>query len=78
MNEEEFKYVKLGDLYVKEFKLATVMCDKGYWKVKREVSMTNDIKEAIPIEKAEAQGIMKLLDKCAVLVDLNDGDIKDE
>lgn len=78
MNKEEFKYVKLGDLYVKEFKLATVMCDKGYWKVKREVSMTNDIKEAIPIEKIEAEGIMKLLDKSAVLIDFKDSDNKDE
>lgn len=72
MNSEEFKYVKLGDLYVKDFKLATVMADKGYWKVKREVSMTNDIKEAIPIEKTEAQGIMRLLDKSAVLIDLEE------
>lgn len=68
MTEEEFVYVKLGDLFVKDFKLATVMADKGYWKVKREVTMTNDVKEAIPIEKTEAQGIMKLLDKSAILI----------
>lgn len=68
MSEEEFVYVKLGDMYVKDFKLATVMANKGYWRVKREVAMTNDIKEAIPIEKTEAQGIMKLLDKSATLI----------
>lgn len=70
--KEEFKYVKLGDLYVKEFKLATVMIDGGRWKVRREVTMTNEIKEAIPIEKVEAQGIMKLLDKSAVLIDFGE------
>lgn len=76
MNKEKFRYVKLGDLYVKDFKLATVMADKGYWRVRREVSMVNDIQEAIPIEKEEAQGIMKLLDKNAILVELKDSDIK--
>ena len=67
--KEEYGYVKLGDLYVKDFKLATMKVDKGYWKVRREVSMTNDINEAIPIEKSEAQGIMKLLDKSAILIE---------
>ena len=77
MNKEEFRYIKLGDLYVKDFKVSTVMADKGYWRVKREISMTNDIKEAIPIEISEAQGIMKLLDKNAVLTELG-GDVDDE
>ena len=72
MSKEEFRYVKLGDLYVKDFKLATVMADEGYWKVKREVSMTNDIKEAIPIEKDEAIGIMKLLDRSATLIEMGE------
>ena len=69
MTDEEFSYVKLGELYVKNFKLTTVMTNEGCWRVRREVAMTNDIKEAIPIEKTEAQGIVKLLDKNAVLIE---------
>lgn len=69
MNKEEFRYVKLGDLYVKEFKMATVMVDEGYWKVRREISLTNDLKSAIPIEKTEAQGLMKLLGSNTILIE---------
>lgn len=73
MSKEEFRYVKLGDLYVKDFKMATMMVDEGYWKVRREISLTNDLKLAIPIEKSEAQGIMKLLDSNAILVEMPGG-----
>lgn len=68
MNREEFTYIKLGELYVKDFKIATVMGKEGCWRVRREVTMINDIEAAIPIEKTEAQGIMQLLDKSAVLI----------
>lgn len=74
MDKENFKYVKLGDLYVKDFKLATVMAHEGLWTVRREITMTNDIKEAIPIEIVEAQGIIKLLDKSAILIDFEERD----
>lgn len=74
MSKEEFRYVKLGDLYVKDFKLATIMVDEGYWKVRREIFLTNDLNSAIPIEKSEAQGIMKLLDSNAILVEISGGE----
>lgn len=70
MDKEEFARVRLGELYVKDFKIATVKSEDNYWRVKREVTLTNSKEESIPILKEEAQGIMKLLDKCAVLEDV--------
>lgn len=68
--EGEFKKVKLGDMYVKDFKIVTVKDSDNFWRVRREVTLTNDEKDAIPIIKEEAQGIAKLLDKSAILVSL--------
>ena len=64
---EEFARVKLGDMYVKDFKIITVKDNDNYWRVKREISLINSKEDGIPILKEEAQGIMKLLDKSAVL-----------
>lgn len=71
---EEYRYIRVGDMYVKDFKVATVKTDVGYWRVRKEISLINDKSEAIPIEKEEAQGLMKLLDRTAVLVDLGGND----
>lgn len=65
--KEEFARVKLGDMYVKDFKIITVKDSDNYWRVKREVSLINSKEDSIPILKEEAQGIMKLLDKNATL-----------
>lgn len=70
MNKEEFYKVKIGDMYVKDFKLVTIKDDDNCWRVRREVTLTNNEKDAIPIIKEEAQTIAKLLDKSAVLVSL--------
>lgn len=67
---EEFARVKLGDMYVTDFKIMTVKDNNNYWRVKREISLINSKEDSIPILKEEAQGIMKLLDKSAVLEDL--------
>lgn len=67
MNKEEFARVKLGDMYVKDFKITTVKDSDNFWRVKREISLINNKEDGIPILKEEAQGIMKLLDKSAVL-----------
>ena len=64
---EEFARVKLGDMYVKDFKIATVKDGDNFWRVKREISLINSKEDGIPILKEEAQGIMKLLDKSAIL-----------
>lgn len=71
---EEYRYIRVGDMYVKDFKVATIKTDVGYWRVRKEISLINDKSEAIPIEKEEAQGLMKLLDRTAVLVDLGGND----
>ncbi len=63
----DYYKVKLGAMYVKDFKIATVKDSDNFWRVKREVTLTNEKNDAIPIIKEEAQGIMKLLDKSAVL-----------
>ena len=68
--EGEFKKVKLGDMYVKDFKIVTVKDSDNFWRVRREVTLTNDEKDAIPIIKEEAQVIAKMLDKSAILVSL--------
>ena len=68
--EGEFKRVKLGDMYVKDFKIATVKDGDNFWRVRREVTLTNDEKDARPIIKEEAQTIAKMLDKSAILVSL--------
>ena len=65
--EEEYYRVKLGDMYVKDFKMNAVNDSKNHWKVKRELTLTNSEEEGIPILKEDAQGLMKLLDKSAVL-----------
>lgn len=65
--EEEFYRVKLGDMYVKDFKINAVKDNENHWRVRREVTLINNEEEGIPILKEEAQGIMKLLDKSAVL-----------
>lgn len=67
MNEEEFVRVKLGDMYVKDFKINAVKDGDNYWRVKREVTLINNREDGIPIIKEEAQGIMKLLDRSAIL-----------
>jgi hypothetical protein len=67
---EEFARVKLGDMYVKDFKIITVKDNNNYWRVKREISLINSKEDGIPILKEESQGIMKLLDKSAVLENL--------
>lgn len=67
---EEFARVKLGDMYVKDFKIITVKDNDNYWRVKREISLINSKDDGIPILKEEAQGIMKLLDKSAILEEL--------
>ena len=68
--EGEFKKVKLGEMYVKDFKIATVKDEDNFWRVRREVTLTNDEKDAIPIIKEEAQTIAKMLNKSAILVSL--------
>ena len=68
--EGEFKKVKLGDMYVKDFKIVTVKDSDNFWRVRREVTLTNNEKDAIPIIKEEAQVIAKLFDKSAILVSL--------
>lgn len=64
---EEYARVKLGDMYVKDFKINTVKDGENRWSVKREVTLINNKEDGIPIIKEEAQGIMKLLDKSAIL-----------
>lgn len=71
MNDGQFVYIKIGDLYVKEFKLTTNMVDQGYWKVRKEVFLTNDIREVIPIDSNDARELMTFLDKNAVLISSN-------
>lgn len=65
--EEEFYRVKLGDMYVKDFKMNVIKDGENHWRVRREVTLINSEEEGIPILKEEAQGIMKLLDKSAIL-----------
>lgn len=67
MDKEEFYRVKIGDMYVKDFKINTVKDGDNYWRVKREVTLINNKEDGIPILKEEAQGLMGLLDKSAVL-----------
>ena len=71
---EEYSRVKLGDMYVKGFKIDTVKDGENRWSVKREVTLINNKEDGIPIIKEEAQGIMKLLDKRAILESLNGSD----
>lgn len=71
MSKEEYVRVKLGDMYVKDFKINTVKDGENRWSVRREVSLINNEEDGIPIIKEEAQVIMKLLDKSAVLEVLN-------
>ena len=54
-------------MYVKDFKINVVKTKENCWTVKREVTLTNCKDEGIPIIKNEAQAIMGLLDKSAVL-----------
>ena len=68
--KEEFAKVKLGDMYVKDFKIIVIKDGDDYWRVRKEISLINSKEDGIPIIKEEAQGIMKLLDKNAILVDL--------
>lgn len=65
--KEEFYRIKLGEMYVKDFKIIVVKDDTNHWRVKREVTLINNEEEGIPILKEEAQGIMTLLDKSATL-----------
>ena len=66
--EEEFYRVKIGDMYVKDFKMATIKDDDNHWRVRKEISLSNFINDGIPIIEEEAQGLMKLLDKSATIV----------
>lgn len=64
---EEFVRIKIGDMYVKDFKINTFKDGGNNWRVRREVTLINNVNEGIPIIKEEAQGIMKLLDKSVIL-----------
>ena len=69
--EGDFVKIKLGDMYVKDFKLATIKDGDNFWRVRREITLVNCKEEAIPIIKEEAQGIAALLDKSATLMRLD-------
>ena len=68
MDKEEFYVVKIGDMYIKSFKLSTMVNSDDQWKVIREIILINTKKDCMPILKEEAQFLMGLLDgKSAVL-----------
>jgi len=65
--DEEFVRIKIGDMYVKDFKINTFKDVGNNWRVRREVTLINNVNEGIPIIKEEAQAIMKLLDRGVIL-----------
>ena len=65
--KEEYDRVKLGDMYIKDFKMITIKNGNNCWSVKRKITLTNTKEEGIPILKEEAQGLAGLLDKSAIL-----------
>ena len=67
MDKEEFYRVKIGNMYVKDFKLNAVKDSDNHWRVVKEIILINNKEDGIPILKEEAQGLMGLLDKSAVL-----------
>lgn len=71
---EEFVRIKIGDMYVKDFKINTFKDVGNNWRVRREITLINNVNEGIPIIKEEAQGIMKLLDKSVILEPLTKED----
>lgn len=64
---EEFYRVKLGDMYVKDFKMITIKDSENHWRVRKEMTLTNFVEDGIPIIKEEAQGLMMLLNKSAII-----------
>lgn len=67
MDKEEFYRVKIGDMYIKDFKLNAVKDSNNHWRVDKLITLTNNKGDGIPILKEEAQSLMVLLDKSAVL-----------
>ena len=75
MKVGEYIRTKYGITQLKEYdtidgsKLLCMPVKDGdnYWRVKREVTLINNREDGIPIIKEEAQGIMKLLDRSAIL-----------
>ena len=65
--EEEYYRIKIGDMYVKYFKMATVIQDDNRWQVKSELTLTNIKEEGIPILEKDAENLGKLLDEAATL-----------
>lgn len=72
MDKEVFTRVRIGEMYVKDFKIQAVKGEDLRWRVVREISLINDKLQGIPIIKEEAQALMGMLDKSAVLEEVSE------
>ena len=64
---EEFTRVRLGDMYLKEFKIACVEDGHNCWRIKKEITFTNDKEAGIIIIDEEAKAISNFLNNQVVL-----------